>query len=146
MLMVVTTMTSRNKFTGFTIVELIIVISIIGILATIGLISWNGAQKTAKQNAATTTLAKVKLVLGDYYTDSNVYPVSKAAICDAPNYTVIPAGDLYDEFCVKGNNTYYTYAASPASCDNTTQRCTTYVLTASKTLWGGTTDATVKPS
>lgn len=37
----------HKKLTGFTIVELLVVIVIIGLLAVIGLVSWNGIQKRA---------------------------------------------------------------------------------------------------
>ncbi len=139
-------MTPNNKTEGFTVVELIIVVSIIAILAAIGLVSWSGSQNRAKQNAAVTTLAKVKLQLGEYYTDNNTYPVNKAAICDQPTHAIIPAGDLYTEFCVNTSaSSHYLYTASPTGCDGGSITCTSYLLTAQKDIWNGSTDETLRP-
>lgn len=135
----------KKDHQGFTIVELILVITVIAILATIGLVSWNGARSTAKQNAAKTTISKMKISLSDYFTDNNRYPVNKAAICNAPTYSVTPAGDLYTEFCVDVNQAYYLYTASPSGCNNTSTLCTSYTLTAQKAIWGGPTDVTLQP-
>lgn len=65
---------------GFTIVELLIVIVIIGILATIGFVAFSGAQNKAKKSDAESTLSQVKSKLGEYYVDHSEYPASKAAV------------------------------------------------------------------
>jgi prepilin-type N-terminal cleavage/methylation domain-containing protein len=136
---------SKQNFRGFTIVELIIVISIISILVTIGIVSWSGAQKSAKQNAARTTIGKLKISLADYYTDTATYPANKPAICNAPTYSVVSAGDLYTELCTGTNNANYTYDVTPVSCNGTSIKCTGYTLTAKKEIWGGTVDETLTP-
>ena len=136
-------MVSKRNLHGFTIVELIIVIAIISILATIGMVSWSGAQNTAKQNAAKSTLAKMKLSLSDYFTETNTYPVDKNGICDTPDHDVIPAGELYSEFCDDANAVHYLYDALPASCDNSATPCNSYELTAEMEIWGGSTDETL---
>ena len=71
-----------NKLTnkGFTIVELLIVIVIIGILATIGFVSFSSAQNKAKKSKAQATVSQVKSKLGEYYADNNKYPVDKSAV------------------------------------------------------------------
>lgn len=50
---------SANKNYGFTIVELLIVIVVIAILASISIVSYNGIQNRAKATAATTTAKNV---------------------------------------------------------------------------------------
>jgi len=50
---------STNKLRGFTIVELLIVIVVIAILASISIVSYNGIQNRAKASAATATAKNV---------------------------------------------------------------------------------------
>lgn len=49
----------KKKQTGFTIVELLIVIVIIGILATITVVAYNGIQQRAKNQQASSDLANL---------------------------------------------------------------------------------------
>lgn len=65
-----------NRKRGFTIVELLIVIVIIGILATLIILAYNGIQqraRLAKRKADTSTMMKW---LELYYTDNGMYPAS----------------------------------------------------------------------
>ena len=48
-----------NKKKGFTIIELLVVVAIIGILSTVGVVAYNGYTKAAKRNS---TLAQFKTV------------------------------------------------------------------------------------
>lgn len=70
-----------RKDSGFTLVELLIVIVVIAILAAITIVAYNGVQNrahtSAEQSAATTLQQKVQL----YYTDKDsTYPADVAAI------------------------------------------------------------------
>ena len=64
----------RKRESGFTIVELLIVIVVIGILAAITIVSYNGI--TAKANAATarSNAESVQKVAEAYNADNSVYP------------------------------------------------------------------------
>jgi prepilin-type N-terminal cleavage/methylation domain-containing protein len=72
------TKTSTQSGRGFTIVELLIVIVVIGILAAITLVTYNGvtqrAYTTSAQSAATTVLKKAEA----YNADTSSYPVDPA--------------------------------------------------------------------
>lgn len=61
---------------GFTIVELLIVIVVIGILAAITIVAFNGIQDRAKFTQKRTDLASINKALRMYYADVGSYPIS----------------------------------------------------------------------
>lgn len=68
-----------NKKSGFTLVELLIVIVIIGILASIGLGSFNTAQMKSRDSKRKTNLQQIANALEIYYNDKGKYPASNVA-------------------------------------------------------------------
>lgn len=69
------TTTSRKTIqTGFTIVELLIVIVIIGILAAITIVAYNGIQNRAKDTERTSEMKSLEKALALYYVDNSAYP------------------------------------------------------------------------
>ncbi|MET0979866.1 MAG: discoidin domain-containing protein [Candidatus Saccharimonadales bacterium] len=84
-------MWAKNKQQpGFTVVELLIVIVVIGILATITIVSYNGAQRRAKEAALIADLRGAASQIKIDHTDNNAYP---ATIADANNGAGLPASD-----------------------------------------------------
>ncbi len=63
---------------GFTIVELLIVIVIIGILAAITIVAYNGIQVRARDSIRTDSIAKIKRALEVYKADNGRYPAATA--------------------------------------------------------------------
>ena len=61
---------------GFTIVELTIVISVIGILAAITTVSYNGSQNRAHDNSVNEDLKKLQNELSIYESDNGSYPTT----------------------------------------------------------------------
>jgi len=59
---------------GFTIVELLIVIVIIGILAAITIVAYNNIQQRARDSARTSDIAGIQKALELYRADSGEYP------------------------------------------------------------------------
>ena len=116
---------------GFTIVELLIVIVIIGILATIGFVAFSGAQNKAKKSDATASLSQVKSKLGEYNVDNSNYPADKAAVV---TYLRSAAGGNNNSLADKFEAGAFTYSCTP-DCD------TGFTLTAPGTMWGGATPA-----
>ena len=67
-------MGNMKKQSGFTIVELLIVIVIIGILAAITIVAYNGIQQRARDSARTSDIAGVQKALELYRADNGIYP------------------------------------------------------------------------
>lgn len=61
---------------GFTIVELLIVIVVIGILAAITIVAYNGIQTKANANSSLSDLANFNKLIQLYQADNGNYPVS----------------------------------------------------------------------
>lgn len=64
----------KNKSKGFTIVELLIVIVVIGILATLVIVTFTGIQQKARDSKRKTDLSAIQAALESYYSSNNTYP------------------------------------------------------------------------
>lgn len=81
---------NKNIF-GFTLVELLVVISIIGILTMIGAVAYSGAQRKARDTQRKTELDALSKALIMYYNDNGVFPA-----LDSSSFfsgTVLTGGD-----------------------------------------------------
>ncbi len=72
-----------TSFKGFTLVELMVVITIIAILSTIGLTIYTGAQKSARMSKRIRDLSAAQTALELYYSANKAYPCS-SAVCTTP--------------------------------------------------------------
>ncbi len=137
---------------GFTLIELVVVISIIAILSTIALFGFSKAQASARDANRQATMNSVRSALERYYSDNQYYPgwtnwttlVStdltgyitvapidpcqggSAIINDATTKSGRPgiAGPVY--YC---GGIKYDYIASPSACTTALKTCTSYALT-----------------
>lgn len=73
---------------GFTLVELLVVIVVISILASIITVSYIGTKNQARGEKTKTNAASVKKVAEAYYTKNNVYPTQVAQF--STTYTTMP--------------------------------------------------------
>ncbi|MES2876765.1 MAG: type II secretion system protein [Patescibacteria group bacterium] len=70
----------QNK-QGFTIVELLIVIVVIGILAAITMVAYNGIQGSARFAAYRSDIQSINKAILLYYAENGYYPGSAAGSC-----------------------------------------------------------------
>jgi|ERR1700719_1042326 general secretion pathway protein G len=67
---------SRKAQEGFTLIEIMVVIAIIGLLATLVVQSLRGATDKAKRTKAMADIAELKTALDRYYIDNGSYPTT----------------------------------------------------------------------
>lgn len=65
---------------GFTIVELLVVVAIIGILAAIILVSLGNARKNGRDNQRVANINTIASALSTYYADNHSYPTALSGI------------------------------------------------------------------
>lgn len=114
---------------GFSLIELLIVISIIAILAVVGLVSYTDFIKNSRDARRQADLKTIQSALEEYHADQIYYPYSVTAGGSLTN----PAGTktyltkVPNDPLSGGSN--YSYVASGTGCSSTTpQKCTSYCL------------------
>lgn len=144
----------KNKAKGFTIVELLIVIVVIGILATLVIVTFTGIQQKARDSKRKTDLNALDSHAEAYYASNGYYPTLKdlqtASFLSTslkgfdPSALTDPKGGAISGTTSATNYSYVAAASSTstASCDNTvasssTNACDSFTATA--TLEGTTT-------
>jgi prepilin-type N-terminal cleavage/methylation domain-containing protein len=131
----------RKTSSGFTIVELLIVIVIIGILAALVITTYTGIQQKARDTERRTDINALQSHVEAYFAENGKYP-SLANFNDASwrstNMKGLDGAALADpknassqQLCGSTSANCYGYTVSPANCDNGTNGdCTGYTLTA----------------
>ncbi|HJQ09372.1 MAG TPA: type II secretion system protein [Candidatus Saccharimonadales bacterium] len=144
-------MHSLNRQKGFTIVELLIVIVVIGILATLVIVTFTGIQQKARNTKRNTDINALQSHVEAFYAQNGFYP-SRTNMNDAtwrstnvkgldPDALKDPKGSAQTLVATAAANSY-AYAPlndSNASCEADQTTCSKYTLTA--TLEGGGTYA-----
>lgn len=80
----VRSMPKRSR--GFTLIELMVSISIVAIISTVGMVVYGQAQKSARDSRRKQDLKSIQLALELYKQVNNVYPVTTSLSSITPNY------------------------------------------------------------
>jgi general secretion pathway protein G len=83
-------MRNIKKDKGFTLIELIIVISIIGILVGLGIPNFKNATKRARESVLEENLFTMRKLINQYYVDKGQYPQSLQTLVDEEYLQKIP--------------------------------------------------------
>ena len=67
-----------TKSSGFSLVELLVVVAIVGILSAVGTISYQGYVKSAKRSSAQNIVQQTALAQTEEYSNSGSYIVNEA--------------------------------------------------------------------
>lgn len=137
----------KNKSKGFTIVELLIVIVVIGILATLVIVTFTGIQQKARDSKRKTDINALDSHMEAFYASNGYYPT----LADLQNSTFVstqlkgldpsaltdPGGGAIAATSTGSNYGYVAAASSTstATCSNTTassatNACDSFTLTA----------------
>lgn len=125
------------KSRGFTLVELLITISIISILSAVGLVVYSSVMKQGRDSKRQSDLRSIQSALEQYYADNFSYPVQVLPSLGGSG-SISAGGKTYlnavpTDPTGKPEYFYTSFAgsfSSPTSCDNLTTKCTLYCLAA----------------
>jgi len=99
----------RNKINGFTLIELMITIAILGIVAAIAIPAYTGYIATARMAEATNNIAALKLAEEEYYLENNKYFYDTT---DDNDNLATASGNLWSASKGEGGTVNFTYTVS----------------------------------
>ena len=87
-------MVKKNAQRGFTLIELIVVVTIIGILAAVAVSNVRFAQQKAREAALRDDLFEMRKAIDNYYADKQKYPDSLNALVSDKYLRRIPSDPI----------------------------------------------------
>jgi len=135
------------KKSGFTLIELLVVIAILGILATVGLGSFQSSQMKGRDAQRKSDLSQIQKALEMYYNDNGKYPLTaelQALLNSGSSWTAasgqtiymktVPKGPRGESYCYESDGTYYKLYAKlenmqdpmieESGCTSASSKCT----------------------
>ena len=133
-----------SKSSGFTLIELLVVVARLGIIAAVGIVSYNGYVGSAKKRSAENVMQQISLGQTEYYSDNGMYyrnsngtscsPTSSTSTAIETNLlggTDSITQDMGYELCIANDATNYKVFANETdgSCQITMTAIGTFVRT-----------------
>lgn len=84
----------RRKAAGFTLIELMVVVTIIGILAGVAVLQVQHGIRKAKETALKQDLATMRKAIDEYFADKQKYPSSLQELVDARYMRRLPPNPI----------------------------------------------------
>tara|TARA_B100001964_G_scaffold233411_1_gene290624 strand:- start:164 stop:577 length:414 start_codon:yes stop_codon:yes gene_type:complete len=121
-----------TKSSGFTLVELLVVVAILGILAAVGITSYNGYVAGAKRKSAENVMQQISLGQTEYYSDNGLYYYNTTGTSCSPTSSTSSAietnvlggsdninADMGYELCISNDASNYKITAKEngGSCE-----------------------------
>jgi general secretion pathway protein G len=100
--------TRTGSAAGFTLVELLIVISLISILAAMGLVQYRNSVTSTKEGVLKTDLFRMRDAIDQYYADKGKYPSALDSLVSEGYMRKIPEDPI-----TKSSDTWTTVPAEP---------------------------------
>ncbi len=129
---------------GFTLVELLVVVAIVGILAAIAVPQYSDYVTRSKLAEATATLSETRVKLEQYFQDNRTY----VGACAAGTVAPLPAGRHFTYTCPTMTATQFTVVATGVATQGmdgfifTINQANTRATTGTPTTWGSLTSTT----
>jgi general secretion pathway protein G len=98
----------RLRERGFTLVELLIVISLISILAAMGLVQYKNSVTSTKESVLRTDLFRMRDAIDQYYADKGKYPSALDSLVSEGYMRKIPEDPI-----TKSSDSWTTVPAEP---------------------------------
>jgi general secretion pathway protein G len=97
-----------SRDSGFTLVELLIVISLISILAAMGVVQYKNSVLSARESVLHTDLFRMRDAIDQYYADKGKYPATLDALVSEGYMRKVPVDPV-----TKSSDTWVTVPAEP---------------------------------